>query len=100
MAVLFRLAEHIRDLTLKRIEALVKRDDRGLRRRRLVRKAGAVGRPALREDLALDLLNLTLEPVEALLGTRRRLALCERRGSGQRGDGASRQDDDRTWKFH
>src|SRR4051812_31340259 len=100
MAVLFRLTEHIRDLTLKRIEALVERDDRRLRRRGLVRKAGAVGRPALREDLALDLLNLALEPVETLLRRGGRLALRERRGSGQRDDGASRQDDDRTRKFH
>ena len=83
MPVLFRLAEEVGHLPLERVEALVERGHRRLGRRGLVREAGGVRRAALGEDLALDLIDLPLQPVEALLGSRR-LALGERRGGRKR----------------
>ena len=76
-------------------------DDRGLRGRRFGREAGGVGRPAAREDLPLDLLNLPLEPVEALLRRRRRLALRQTAAAGsKRRWRRSRKDGDRTRRLH
>jgi len=46
-------------------------------------------------------LDLTLEPVETLLGRGRRLALGQHGGRGQEGDGGTgRQRGDRTHKLH
>ena len=72
VAVLFGLAEHVGHLPLERVEPLVERQHRRLGRRRVVGKAGRVRRPALREDLALDLLHLPFEPLEPLVGRGRR----------------------------
>ena len=54
----------------------------GLGRRRLVREARGVGRASLGKDLALHLLDLALEAVEALFGCRR-LALGQRGSRNQ-----------------
>ena len=80
---LLRLAEQIGHLPLERVEPLVERGNGGLGGRGLIREAGRLGRPAFRKDLALHLIDLPLEPLEALLG-RRRLALGERRGGRER----------------
>ena len=80
IAVLLRLADEVGHLLLERVEALVEGEHRGLGRRGIVGETGGVGGPALGEHLPLHLLNLLLEPVEALLGSRRRLALRKRGG--------------------
>ena len=71
VAILFRLAEQVGHLALERIEPLIERRHRGLRRRGIVGEAGGVRGAALGEDLALHLLHLPLEPIDALLGRRR-----------------------------
>ena len=78
MAVLFGLAEHVGHLPLERVEPLVEGGDRRLGRRGIVGEAGGVGRTAAREDLALHLLDLPFEPLDALLGSGR---LALRHGS-------------------
>src|SRR4051794_24277731 len=83
MAVLLRRAEQVGHLPLERVEPLVERRDRRLRGRRFVGEASGVRRASLRKNLALHLVYLALEAVEALLG-RRRLALGKRRGGRQR----------------
>ena len=70
--VFLGLAKDVGHLPLQRVEPLVERRDRRLGRRRLVGKAGGVRRPAARKHLALDLLDLPFEALEALLGRRRR----------------------------
>ena len=83
MAVFFRLAKHVRHLPLDGVEPLGECRDGRLRRRRFTGDAGRVGRAAPRKDLALDLLDLALEPLNALLGSRH-LALGHRRGRNKR----------------
>src|SRR3954465_2436765 len=87
--------EQVGHLPLERVEPLVERRDRGLRRRRFVGEASGVRWASLRKDLALHLVYLPLEAVEALLG-RRRLALSKRRGGRQRNGCGGRERRDWT----
>jgi hypothetical protein len=96
--VLLRLAEHVGHLPLERVEPLIERDHRRLRRRGLVGKARGVRRPPLGKHLALDLLDLPLEPLEPLLGRRRRR--CASAAEGESGEcRAGREKRNRT-KIH
>ena len=70
IAVLLRLAKHVGHLPLERIEPLVEADHRRLGRGGVVGEARSVGRPALGEDPPLQLIDLPLEPIDALLGRR------------------------------
>jgi hypothetical protein len=78
IAVLLRLADEIGHLLLERVEPLVEAQDRRLRRGRIVGEPGSVGGLALREQLALHLLDLLFQPIDALLGSRLRLLLGDR----------------------
>jgi hypothetical protein len=78
IAVFLGLPNEVRHLPFDCVETLVEGDDRRLGRRRIVREASGVSRAPLREDLALHLLHLFFEAVDALLGTRRRLTLRKR----------------------
>jgi hypothetical protein len=84
MTVLFRLAQDIGHLPFERIKPLIEGRDRRLARGGFVREARGVGRPAPREHLALDLLQLAFEAFDALLW-RRRLALSDCRRSRNHG---------------
>ena len=94
VAVLLRLADKVGHLPLERIEPLVERHHRRLGGGGIVGEARGVGRPALRENLALHLLDLPLEPVDPLLGRWRRLAL--RDGGGRQRARAPRRPQERS----
>jgi hypothetical protein len=89
VAVLLRLAEHVRHLALHRVEPLIESRDRRLGRGRLRRDASGIGRSATRKHLTLHLVDLPFEALDPLLGSWR-LALgssggrkqCNHRRSG------------------
>ena len=81
MAIFLGLAEDFGELALKGVEPFVEVSDGCLGCGRLVRESGSGGRGAARKDLALDLLELAFEALDALLWRRRRLALAQRRSA-------------------
>ena len=83
MAVLFRLTQDVRQLPFQPIQPVIERSKGRLSRGGFVGEARRVRRLPLGKDLALDLAELFLEALDALLW-RRLLALREGRHGGRR----------------
>ncbi|GAA3897281.1 hypothetical protein GCM10022276_15350 [Sphingomonas limnosediminicola] len=95
VSVLLRLAEEVGHLSFERVEALVESRNRRLRRRRFGGETGRVCGPSAREHLALNLVDLPLEPLDTLFGSDL-LPLGQGCGARQQRERGSRQNGNRT----